>query len=225
MKLYSMKHYEKDVQRLLGAHEKEEACYMLGLIGESGELTDLLKKAWGHGHQLDIDKLRLELGDCFWYVVALGLQFGVDVHDIAPRRLHRPGDQFTTRQKLLRLSHIVGSLSSVLDRHLSPPAHYYLSEEKFDRILTSKLRGIFSALEDIGEDFGLDLQDVLQANVEKLWKRYPNGFSEEASRARVDVNAPTEPAPPPPLGSTVTFPKGTLHPLSVVGLDFFFPTP
>lgn len=33
----------------------------------------------------------------------------------------------------------------------------------------------------------VDLSDVLEANIEKLKARYPNGFSSEASKARVDV--------------------------------------
>lgn len=34
----------------------------------------------------------------------------------------------------------------------------------------------------------LDLSDVMQANVDKLRRRFPDGFSTEASIARVDVN-------------------------------------
>lgn len=34
---------------------------------------------------------------------------------------------------------------------------------------------------------GWSLEDVARANIEKLWKRYPNGFSTEAALARVDV--------------------------------------
>lgn len=34
---------------------------------------------------------------------------------------------------------------------------------------------------------GLRLADVMDYNIEKLWCRYPQGFSAEASLARVDV--------------------------------------
>jgi NTP pyrophosphatase (non-canonical NTP hydrolase) len=36
-------------------------------------------------------------------------------------------------------------------------------------------------------DLGITLQDVARANIEKLQIRYPDGFSAEASAARVDV--------------------------------------
>jgi NTP pyrophosphatase (non-canonical NTP hydrolase) len=36
---------------------------------------------------------------------------------------------------------------------------------------------------------GVDLSEVLQANIDKLWKRYPDGFTTEASLARADEKA------------------------------------
>ena len=33
-------------------------------------------------------------------------------------------------------------------------------------------------------DLGINLSDVAQANIDKLWKRYPGGFSQDASRNR-----------------------------------------
>ncbi|HLO15165.1 MAG TPA: nucleoside triphosphate pyrophosphohydrolase family protein [Anaerolineales bacterium] len=35
---------------------------------------------------------------------------------------------------------------------------------------------------------GLDLSEIMQANIKKLEVRYPNGFTAEASKRRVDVN-------------------------------------
>lgn len=35
---------------------------------------------------------------------------------------------------------------------------------------------------------GITLEDVAKANIAKLQKRYPEGFSTEASKARVDVD-------------------------------------
>lgn len=90
------------------------ASYTLGLVGETAEvaalamisagaLADYIKKHIGHGHPLDLEKLKLELGDVLWYVAMLA--------------------------------------------HIN----------------------------------GLSLMEVANANIEKLQKRYPNGFSTEAS--------------------------------------------
>ncbi len=43
----------------------------LGITGESGEVADMIKKHLHHGHELDKEHLKKELGDVLWYV-ALG---------------------------------------------------------------------------------------------------------------------------------------------------------
>ena len=91
-----------------GDREKRMMVMALGLAGEAGEVADLIKKAVGHGHELDLEKLKKELGDCLWYIAALS------------------------------------------------------------------------------EFAGVTLADVAEANIEKLRKRYPDGFSHEASRGRTE---------------------------------------
>ena len=43
----------------------------LGLCGESGEVADVIKKYAFQGHVLDLDELKDELGDVFWYIALL----------------------------------------------------------------------------------------------------------------------------------------------------------
>lgn len=81
----------------------------LGLVGEAGEVGELVEKGVFHDHGVDRELLKKELGDCLWYVAAL----------------------CTTA--------------------------------------------------------GISLDEVMQANIEKLKKRYPDGFIEHASLQRVDV--------------------------------------
>lgn len=57
------------------------AC--MGLAGESGELIDLLKKHIGHGHPLDRDKVKDELGDILWYAAEIATIFGLQLDDVA----------------------------------------------------------------------------------------------------------------------------------------------
>lgn len=78
----------------------------LGLVGESGEFADAVKKMIFHKHEMDLDILIKELGDVCWYVAML-----------------------------------CNSLN-------------------------------------------IQLEDVMQKNIDKLIQRYPQGFSEEASRNR-----------------------------------------
>lgn len=92
-----------------GDPKTDLAIAALGLVGEGGEVAELVKKHLGHGHPLDRDVVIKELGDVLWYIA--------------------------------RLAALVGS----------------------------------------------DVEEVAAANVAKLLKRYPAGFSSEASMARVDV--------------------------------------
>lgn len=56
---------------------------LCGLTGEAGEVADLIKKHFGHGHVLDHDKLKKELGDVMWYLSQLAEQFDLNMEDIA----------------------------------------------------------------------------------------------------------------------------------------------
>lgn len=40
---------------------------VIGLLGEAGEIAEAIKKHIFHGHGLDLDKLKKELGDVSWY--------------------------------------------------------------------------------------------------------------------------------------------------------------
>lgn len=82
----------------------------MGLSGESGEVTDHIKKVAFQGHDLDKEEIAKELGDVLWYVARTA------------------------------------------------------------------------------DSIGYKLEDIAEMNVKKLRKRYPNGFSEEASRNRVEEN-------------------------------------
>ena len=50
---------------------------ILGLIGESGEVVDHIKKIIFQGHDLNTDLITEELGDILWYVALLSDGIGV----------------------------------------------------------------------------------------------------------------------------------------------------
>lgn len=54
----------------------------LGLCGESGEFSDLVKKHFYQGHPLDIEHLVKELGDCLWYIAESATALGVDLETV-----------------------------------------------------------------------------------------------------------------------------------------------
>lgn len=80
--------------------------FVLGLGGEAGEVIDLVKKHIGHGHALDRDKLRTELGDVLWYVSAIAGALGFTLEEVAQANIDklkkRYPDGFTTERSVNR---------------------------------------------------------------------------------------------------------------------------
>jgi NTP pyrophosphatase (non-canonical NTP hydrolase) len=78
----------------------------LGLCGEAGEFADSLKKAHFHGHTLDREHLRKELGDVLWYVAlacdALDLQLSEVMEENIEKLRRRYPDGFSSERSQQR---------------------------------------------------------------------------------------------------------------------------
>lgn len=61
----------------------------LGISGEAGEVTDHIKKIVFHGHKLDKDNIKKELGDVLWYVATLATTVGLDLEEIAVANIEK----------------------------------------------------------------------------------------------------------------------------------------
>lgn len=72
-----------------GDKHKNIANYAMGLSGEAGETTDLIKKYLFHGHHLEIDKVRKELGDVMHYVAGLCTMLNVSLEDVAQQNISK----------------------------------------------------------------------------------------------------------------------------------------
>ena len=67
---------------------------ILGLNGEIGEVTDLIKKNFYHGHDLDLDLLEEELGDVLWYLALLTDSLDLDFDKIQKKNLQKLEDRY-----------------------------------------------------------------------------------------------------------------------------------
>lgn len=54
----------------------------LGLSGETGELNDMIKKAVFHGHAIEEEKVKKEIGDILWYVAMMCESFHFEMNEI-----------------------------------------------------------------------------------------------------------------------------------------------
>jgi NTP pyrophosphatase (non-canonical NTP hydrolase) len=158
--------YQRQAARTAPTHlsdqeRRENAAH--GLIGEYGELLDLLKKQRWHGHD-DRSKLTDEFGDVCWYIAEVCTILGVDMPEPIPEgRWQAPTDVYDLAVDIALLARDVVNYDpcSVIDCTLGD--------------LANLMRG-----------HGLTLDAVLTRNIAKLQARYPEGFTEARSIGRAD---------------------------------------
>lgn len=61
----------------------------LGLTGEAGEVADMIKKYFFHGHELNTDELIKELGDVMWYVALLCNALDISLDHVMTRNINK----------------------------------------------------------------------------------------------------------------------------------------
>lgn len=96
----------------------------------------------------------------------------------------------------LGLTGEAGEVADMIKKHVGH------GHKRADDKLLLELGDVLWYIAALANVLGFDLEDVAEANVEKLRKRYPNGFSTEASLARVD-----ECVKPRPTAQTQVSPK------------------
>ena len=71
--------------------------WALGLAGEMGELIEIVKKHFFHGHPVDYDKLEDEAGDLLWYIAVFANSFGLDLEQIALHNVEKLRKRYPER--------------------------------------------------------------------------------------------------------------------------------
>lgn len=77
--------YQQLAERTANTAENNHERYKnfsMGLVGETGEVVDYLKKVVYHGHEIDKDKLCRELGDCQWYLSTIATTAGIKLSEV-----------------------------------------------------------------------------------------------------------------------------------------------
>jgi NTP pyrophosphatase (non-canonical NTP hydrolase) len=69
--------------------KKDSANYAMGLAGEAGEVTDLLKKWVFHSHPLDRMELKKELGDVLHYLAGLCTLHHFTLEEVATANIEK----------------------------------------------------------------------------------------------------------------------------------------
>lgn len=86
-----------------------------------------------------------------------------------------------------RLVDAAAGLSEEAGEVLGLVRKHAFMEHPLDRErLAGELGDALWCLAAVATCLGVTLDDVASTNVDKLWRRYPEGYSDEASRARID---------------------------------------
>ena len=150
----------------------------MGLIGESGEVVDIVKK-WkfqsGDHAQLPKDKLIEELGDVLWYCAEISTAKMVEmmpaVKAMGLEEIQYDGKLHIEALFLAKLA------QSMTDAWLYPDE--YTPEPLYIVACIIDLIGYM-----LKAYCGSTLEECMELNIEKLKRRYPDGFDPERSLHR-----------------------------------------
>jgi len=176
-----------------GHDRKLNGC--MGLIGESGEIVDVVKKYWfqsGDDAEVPKDHLIEEAGDVMWYVSecmeGIGKKAGeeyendMETHPEEHKKIRKmvDNDILISACQISSMCHrpFMWLLDSSCDLTDAPCS---IREAECAR----ELCNIITALSEFLKAYcGSTLMEATRRNIEKLKKRYPDGFDPERSLHR-----------------------------------------
>lgn len=150
----------------------------IGLADEVGELQEVFVEFRYHG--IHPSKLKDELGDVLWYLSAIYTKMELELNKVILSeisiRLFLSADD-----AMDRLVIDSGKVCGIVKKGVFHQHGIVLSDLEFylDRCLW--IVGWLCVR------YGIDIGEVMAQNIEKLKVRYPDGYSAEDSKKRVDV--------------------------------------
>lgn len=140
-----------------------------GLVTEIGEIADIFKRHIFYGKDIDIVNLKEEIGDAMWYL-AIGIHArGIELELVqkSSKDYLSGQDSLTDSQNMLMMA---DNASYVLFSHYKDD-----SLAKTEEILY--LSTLYHCLQCLCHINGFTLEEAMDLNIQKLRKRYPDGFS------------------------------------------------
>lgn len=154
---------------------------VMGLVGEGGEIVDLIKKQVFHNHPIDTSfkfNLEKEIGDYLWYLARM-----LDHHDtpFAPEHMSFDFIQRMTSKKvevsgIINVALLLGFKNGALASH----------ELNDTYIMHYDVTVLLNCICAIAQHYDVSIEQAAINNIIKLTQRYPQGFSSKDSIARVD---------------------------------------
>lgn len=106
---YTLNQFQNDCLRTTNRNlnwEQTVTNCIFGAMGETAEISEHFKKHWFHGHNLDTEKIKLEIGDALFYLAWLADTMGFDFDEVGQAVISKLSKRynggFTTDQSLNR---------------------------------------------------------------------------------------------------------------------------
>lgn len=163
--------YAKGVLRHCADYNREDHGYaIIGLMGEAGELFELLKKRHWNNAPIPDGRILEECGDVLWYVALMETHAGAfDMPDFLN------GETPWVKHDDTAKSEVWWSALQVLGcMHATRGLH---SDEMRSRATSSLTRMVY-AIARILELHGYTLRDAMSQNAKKLQERHGNGYNQ-----------------------------------------------
>lgn len=174
------KQYQQAAQRTSPPGHDKLMNGLLGLIGESGEIVDTIKKQKFQGmpEEKAIPRMTEELGDVIWYVAEACAGIEKSIEDI---------DALSKNGELCNNSIEVCAVQMV---RMACDAFFAINRlevrDYATIVATRRLGEIWLMIRSICNHVGVRPETVMSENVKKLSKRYPKGFDAERSNKRYE---------------------------------------
>lgn len=154
----------------------------LGLIGESGEIVDIVKKHMFQSKAdtpLPVDKIIDEMGDVLWYCAEIATGMEKNLQSITGQKPAFSSFDAYTSGFDVDIETAAGVAAFFAARAYA--AH------RFDEnciLLRSAVYDVYRSLLELCGLLDTTIEHVAEVNIEKLKKRYPDGFDPERSMNR-----------------------------------------
>jgi len=180
----NLKEYQ-DKARSTAIYDKETHSLTyptLGLIGETGETAEKIKKAirddggkFTDQRKQDVIK---ELGDCCWYIANLCCDFGVDLSTCVAKK--NPAKMiFLPQLELARICFRMSVAASQIAFHVEQLKYdetfVNVEQTKHASFLFHNISSLMYFIEEIAKRMDSNLEEVLRSNIVKLMNRKQSG--------------------------------------------------
>lgn len=174
----NLNEYQRLALRTSGAGHDRVKNGCLGLIGESGEIVDIVKYMFQSGENPPFpkDKFIKEMGDVLWYCAETVSGMELELEEVTLRTGSYDKYSLFAAWNCADIELTAAMLSA-------NAVEAYVSRfvEGNAMRCAYRVRDIYKGLLHLCDLVGVTIDEVADTNIEKLKKRYPDGFDPERS--------------------------------------------